>query len=104
MISSCCTFRLNRRSALSMDSPSCTFTSAKLVYTPLAADRIARRSDAGVGGSALDHLFDHWSGRLDPSEYARLSQVHADSGLKAEPSQRGHNPRTHIYPWVVCES
>src|SRR5918996_88498 len=34
MISSCCTLRLNRRSALSIDSPSCTFTSAKLETPP----------------------------------------------------------------------
>jgi hypothetical protein len=31
-------FRLNRRSALSMDRASCTFTSAKLIYTPLASE------------------------------------------------------------------
>ena len=35
MMSSCCTFRLKRRSALSIDSPSCNLTSAKSVATPL---------------------------------------------------------------------
>ena len=34
MLSSCCTFRLNRRNALSKVSPSWTETSAKLVVTP----------------------------------------------------------------------
>ena len=73
MISSCCTFRLNRRSALSMDSPSCTFTSAKLDYTPFAAT--AHRSHGPTCCSV-------WP--LDPSEYVRLSQVNADPRRKAE--------------------
>src|SRR5260221_10066312 len=77
MISSCCTFRLNRRSALSMDSPSCTFTSAKLEYTPFAADFIlvlvprSRRGDLQLS-----------TGLLDPSEYVRLSQVLGDPRRK----------------------
>ena len=37
MMSSCCTLRLKRRSALSMDSPSWIFTSAKL-DTPFPRD------------------------------------------------------------------
>src|SRR3954471_21207250 len=70
MISSCCTFRLNRRSALSMDSPSCTFTSAKLEYTPLAADFLLLWTP-GVARRDQQHC----TGLLDPSEYVRLSQV-----------------------------
>ena len=39
MMSSCWTFRLKRRSALSIDSPSWIFTSATPTYTPLRVDR-----------------------------------------------------------------
>jgi hypothetical protein len=38
MMSSCWTFLLKRRSALSIDSPSWIFTSATPTYTPLRAD------------------------------------------------------------------
>src|SRR5262245_12446305 len=80
MISSCCTFRLNRRSALSMDSPSCTFTSAKLDYTPFAADFFVPCSMPRVARGDLQLLV----GLPGPSEYVRLSQVPADPGRKAE--------------------
>src|SRR5262245_24726174 len=73
MISSCCTFRLNRRSALSMDSPSCTFTSAKLDYTPFAAD-----FDFPSGPRVARGDLQLCMGRLEPSEYGRLSQTFAD--------------------------
>lgn len=39
MMSSCCTFRLKRRRALSMDSPSWTFTSATLIHPLQPASR-----------------------------------------------------------------
>src|SRR5581483_2378288 len=38
MMSSCCTFRLNRRRALSKVSPSCTVTSAKSNHLPRCPD------------------------------------------------------------------
>src|SRR5687767_13666220 len=38
MMSSCCTLRLKRRNALSIDSPSWTFTSAKLETPPNRVD------------------------------------------------------------------
>src|SRR5262245_47963908 len=80
MISSCCTFRLNRRSALSMDSPSCTFTSAKLEYTPFAADFILGSLPRVARGD-----LQLYTGLLDPSEYIRLSQLLADSRRKGPP-------------------
>ena len=51
MMSSCCTFRLNRRSAFSSGSPSCTRTSAKEIHLqtcqgafPIILERLSRRS------------------------------------------------------------
>ena len=58
MMSSCWTLRLNRRSALSIDSPSCTLTSATRDHTPF----VARWPD-----DVLEN------GRMP--EYARLSQL-----------------------------
>ncbi len=59
MMSSCCTLRLKRRKALSIDSPSCTRTSANCAVTPsvgcgernrnmLGYARTLRRSRADV--------------------------------------------------------
>jgi len=41
MMSSCCTFRLNRRSALSIDSPSWIFTSATDNHTPFTGGSVS---------------------------------------------------------------
>ena len=51
MMSSCWTLRLNRRSALSMDSPSWIFTSAKL-DTPFPRDLFLARVVRTPGNTA----------------------------------------------------
>ena len=45
MMSSCCTFRLNRRRALSMDSPSWIFTSATKYHTPFVGGQMCTQSN-----------------------------------------------------------
>src|SRR3982751_3472880 len=85
MISSCCTLRLKRRSALSIDSPSCTLTSATLEKHPLRGHLFSRTTlgiDSRDEPDRAGALWGPWS----PTEYARLSQVNADSRQKALPA------------------
>src|SRR5918993_4653450 len=82
MISSCCTFRLKRRSALSIDSPSCTLTSAKPKTPPL------RHRQWDLAGPA------------DSGEYVRLSQANADSRRKAHQPSIPLSP-TRLLPFAL---
>src|SRR5688572_30017877 len=66
MISSCCTFRLKRRSALSIDSPSWTFTSAKLDHTPFAA-AIPPSEPRGVRWNVLGYHRKHAHSKAESS-------------------------------------
>ena len=91
MISSCCTLRLKRRSALSIDSPSWTFTSAKLEYTPFGG-RLREHLTTSI--RTADRAAVPLRGPWSPTECVRLSQVNADSRRKARlPSMRSSSVR-----------
>ena len=112
MISSCCTFRLNRRSALSMDSPSCTFTSAKLITPPfgrLQSPRSHWRDQAALFGpfGSVGIQLGYHRLRADSTAKAQLCddrQRHSNTRVRA--SMRvliaGGGGREHALAWRLA--
>ena len=83
-MSSCCTLRLKRRNALSIDSLSCTLTSAKLPATSFCAECDACRHPATAAGAL--------------SEYARLVSRHSSSMCLGGASGRTASRCGHTRP------